>query len=389
LHTHPLRDRAAIVGIGATEFSRNIGRSEQQTVLDAIHNAANDAGIQASEIDGIFRVDIDSNAEPDLARSLGIKNLRSWASYWGGGAAACAPVGGAALAVAAGLCKTAVAIRSRNRGSGGRPWAKEGGAPRMTGPKAFEFPYGLFSPVAWIALAARSYMHRYGATSEQFARVAVMQRANAVHNPNALQRKPITVDDVLNSRMIADPMHLLDCCPEHDAAMAVIVTSTERARDLKQPPALVAGFAQGSNGRSGLHMSGIYSPDPHDWAGRYAAEDMYRMAGISAREIDAAMLYDMFTPVVLFGLETWGICKQGEAGPFVESGGIDWDGPLPVNTHGGSLSEVYLHGFNHVLEAVRLVRGTSTRQPKKTINHVLATAAPIAPTSAFILRRDS
>lgn len=243
---------------------------------------------------------------------------------------------GAAMAVATGQCDVAVAIRSRNRGSGGRPWSREGAAPRMTGAKAFEFPYGLFNPVGWIALQARSYMHRYGATPATFASVAVAQRANAVHNPNAFYRDPITVEDVLASRMIADPLHLLDCCPEMDAAMAVIVTSRERARDLQQKPVLIAGAVQGNNGRSNLHMSGVYSKDPLDYAAKYAAADLYKAAGITARDIDAAMLYDMFSPVVIFGLETWGFCNRGEGGAFVESGGIDFDGQLPVNTHGGS-----------------------------------------------------
>ena len=387
MSTHPLRDKTAVVGIGSTNFARNIGRTEHQTAIEAITKACADAGLKTSDIDGIFRVDMDPNIEPDLSRSLGIKNLRSFASYWGGGGATAAPVMGAAMAVATGQCDVAVAIRSRNRGSGGRPWSREGAAPRMTGSKAFEFPYGLFNPVAWIALQARSYMHRYGATPATFARVAVAQRANAVHNPNAFYRDPITVDDVLNSRMIADPLHLLDCCPEMDAAMAVIVTSRERARDLQQKPVLIAGAVQGNNGRSNLHMSGVYSKDPLDYAAKYAAVDLYKAAGITAKDIDAAMLYDMFSPVVIFGLETWGFCKQGEGGAFVESGGIDFDGPLPVNTHGGSLSEVYLHGFNHILEGVRQVRGTAARQLKKADN-ILCTAAPIAPTSAVIFRKD-
>ncbi|MGE0385357.1 MAG: lipid-transfer protein [Gammaproteobacteria bacterium] len=385
----PVRDRTAIVGIGSTEYAKNIGRTEQQTCIEAVHKAAADAGLSTRDIDGIFRVDMDPNIEPDLARALGIRNLRAWASYWGGGGAACAPVIGAALAVASGMANVAVAIRSRNRGSGGRPWARQGAALRIPGPGAFEFPYGVFSPVCWIALAARTYMHRHGATPATFARVAVAQRANAVYNPNAVYRTPITVEDVLASRMIADPLHLLDCCPEMDGAQAVIVTSRERARDLRQPPALLAGLAQGTNGRAALNMSGVYPSDPLDYAAPQAAADIYRMAGIGPRDIDCAMLYDMFSPVVLFGLETWGFCKRGEAGAFVESGGIDWNGALPVNTHGGSLSETYLHGFNHILEGVRQVRGTSTRQLSRTVNNVLVTAAPIAPTSAIILRRDA
>ena len=147
MSSHSLRDRSAIVGIGSTGFSRNIGRSEQQTVLEAVGKACADAGIKASEIDGIFRVEGDPNTEPDLARALGIKNLRAWSSIWGGGGAACGPIVHAAMAVATGMSEVALAIRARNRSSGGRPWAKAGKAPRLTGARAFEYPYGVFSPV--------------------------------------------------------------------------------------------------------------------------------------------------------------------------------------------------------------------------------------------------
>jgi acetyl-CoA acetyltransferase len=189
--------------------------------------------------------------------------------------------------------------------------------------------------------------------------------------------------------MIADPLHLLDCCPETDGACAVIVTSVERARDLKQPPVVIGGVAMGTNGRAGRRMAQIYEQDPYEFPAAHAAQDLYRMAGLGPSEIDVALLYDMFTPVVLWQLESWGFCKKGEAGPFVESGAIAVDGSLPVNTHGGSLSEAYLHGFNHVLEGVRQLRGTSHRKVSKPVNNVLVAAAPVVPTTAVLLRRDA
>jgi acetyl-CoA acetyltransferase len=380
-----IHDKTAIVGIGSTEFARNIGRSEQETALEAIRKALDDAGLRGSDVDAIFKVDIDSNDELDLARNLGIRNLRAWGGAGAGGGAACAPVVLAAHAIASGSASVAVAFRARNRGSGGRPWA--GTRMRVGGVSAFEIPSGLVSPVQQIALMARRYMHEFGATSEQFARVAVSQRANAVHNPQALFRDPVTVQDVLNSRLIADPLHLLDCCPEVDGACAVVMTTTERARDLKQEPALVAGVAQGTGPRH-YSMTQLYQEKPFVFPAAYAAKDLYAMAGMGPEDVDVAEVYDMFSPVVLYQLESYGFCKPGEAGAFVEAGGMDWpNGSLPVNTHGGSLSEAYIHGFNHVLEGVRQIRGTASCQVRDA-EVVLIAAAPIVSTSAILLRRD-
>jgi acetyl-CoA acetyltransferase len=230
-------------------------------------------------------------------------------------------------------------------------------------------------------------MLEFGATSEQFARVAVTQRANAGRNERAFFRDPITVEDVLSSRLIADPLHLLDCSLETDGACAVIVTSAERARDLKQAPAYISGVAQGM-GPQHYMMSGlIYKDDPFDLPPVYAARDVYAMAGIGPRDVDVALLYDVFSPMVLWQLEAYGFCRRGEAGPFVEEGRIDWpDGEVPVNTHGGSLSEAYVHGFNHVLEGVRQIRGTSTCQVANAAVALVAAAA-VVPTSALILRK--
>jgi acetyl-CoA acetyltransferase len=383
-----IRDRAAIAGIGTTEYARNIGRSELQTALEAIHEALDDAGLTPKDVDAIYKIETpgeESVSELDLARNLGVSNLRSWGGAGFGGGAGCAPVVMAATAIAAGTATTAVAFRSRNRGSGGRPWAKAG--TRIGGPNAFEMPYGLVSPVQQIAIVARRYMLEYGATSEQFARVAVAQRRHAGANPRAFFRDPITVEDVLASRMIADPLHLLDCSLETDGACAAIVTSAERARDLRQPPAIIAGVAQGMGPRHYMMSGLIHRDDPFDMPPLYAARDVYAMAGLGPQDIDVALFYDVFSPMVLWQLEAYGFCKRGEAGPFVEAGKIDAPhGELPVNTHGGSLSEAYIHGFNHVLEAVRQIRGTSTCQVPGA-NVALVGAAAVVPTSALILRR--
>jgi acetyl-CoA acetyltransferase len=256
---------------------------------------------------------------------------------------------------------------------------------RVRGLDAFELPYGLVSPVQQLAVLTRRYMHDYGATSEHFARVAVSQRRNAARNPRAFFRDLITLEDVLASRMIADPLHLLDCSLETDGACAVVVTTAERARDLRQRPAYIAGASQGMGPRQYM-MSGLaYRDDPFDMPSVYAARDVYAQAGIGPEDINVAEFYDVFSPMVLWQLEAYGFCKRGEAGPFVEDGRIDWPtGELPVNTHGGSLSEAYVHGFNHILEAVRQLRGTSSCQvPAATV--ALVAAAAVVPTSALIL----
>jgi acetyl-CoA acetyltransferase len=384
-----IRDRTSIAGIGTTEYARNIGRSELQTALEAAHEALDDAGLEAQDVDAIFKVETpgeDSVSELDLARNLGVPNLRAWGGAGYGGGAACAPVVMAATAIASGSASVAIAYRARNRGSGGRPWAKAGA--RAQGTYAFTLPYGLVSPVQEIATLARRYMHDYGATSEQFARVAVTQRRNAARNPRAFFRDPISVEDVLASRMIADPLHLLDCSLETDGACAVVVTTAERARELKQPPVYISGVAQGM-GPQHYMMSGlVYKDDPFDLPPVHAAKDVYAMAGVGPQNIDVALLYDVFSPMVLWQLEAYGFCKRGEAGPFVADGHIDWPGgDLPVNTHGGSLSEAYVHGFNHVLEGVRQLRGTSTCQVDGA-SVALVAAAAVVPTSALILRRD-
>ena len=379
-----MRDKTAIVGIGTTEYVKNIGRSELETALEAIRAALDDAGLTPKDVDAIFRFDDQADNELELARNLGVPNLRVWGAIGWGGGAACAPVVHAAMAIASGMASVAVAFRARNRGSGGRPWGRT--ATRVGRHAAFEIPYGLVSPVQQNAVMARRYLHDYGAKPDHFARVAVSQRQNATRNPRALFRDPITVEEVLSSRMIADPLHLFDCCLETDGACAVVVTSADRARDLRQPPAYISGAAQGMGPRHYM-MTPFYQDDPFDLPNVYAARDVYAMAGVGPEDIDVALLYDVFSPLVLWQLEAYGFCGRGEAGPFVEEGRIDWPGgDIPVNTHGGSLSEAYVHGVNHILEAVRQLRGTSTCQVSDA-SVALVAGAPVVPTSVLILHR--
>ncbi len=381
-----IRDKAAIVGIGQTEYVRRIGRSERETAHEASRAALADAGLSARDVDGIYYVEGQSGQATDLARRLGVPNLRSWAAASGGGGAACAPVVHAAMAIASGVCEVAIAYRARNRGAvGGRPWAKTSSL--VGGQAAFENPHGFVNPVHMQAFMARRYLFETGAPEETFARIAVAQRRYASHNPVAYFRDPITIEDVLGSRMIADPLHLLECCPENDGACAVVVTTAERARDCPHTPAWVSGVAQGVGPRH-VPMTNFYNKsDPWDWPGAYAARDIYAMAGLGPGDVDVFQLYDMFAPVVVYGLEAFGFCKFGEGGSFVAEGHTQTvSATIPTNTGGGSLSEAYIHGFNHILEGVRQLRGTAANQvPGAEVS--LVAAAPVVPTSAILLTR--
>jgi acetyl-CoA acetyltransferase len=300
------------------------------------------------------------------------------------GGAACATVLHAAMAVATGVADVVVCYRAFNERSGRRfgqptPPATQ----RVDG--SWHHPFGLSTPAGWVAMAAQRYQHQYGATSEDFGRVTVADRRHAATNPNAwFYERPITLDDHQNSRWIVEPLRLLDCCQESDGGVAVVVTSVERARDLAHPPAIIEAAAQGSAADQYV-MTSYYRSD---LAGLpemgVVGDQLWEMAGLSPRDIQTAMLYDHFTPFVLMQLEELGFCERGEARGFVADGGIEIDGHLPVNTHGGQLGEAYIHGMNGIAEGVRQVRGTSVNQVSN-VEHVLVTAGTGVPTSGLIL----
>jgi acetyl-CoA acetyltransferase len=243
---------------------------------------------------------------------------------------------------------------------------------------------GLGTPAATVAMQARRYMHEYGATSEDFGRVAVADRRHAATNPNAFfHGKPITLEDHQASRMIVDPLHLLDCCQESDGAVALVVVSADRAKDLPQRPALVTAAAQGS-GRDQFVMTSYYRDDIGIPEMGVVGRELWRQSGLEPEDIRTAVLYDHFTPYVLMQLEELGFCKPGEAKDFIADGAIEIGGRLPLNTHGGQLGEAYIHGMNGIAEAVRQLRGTSVN-PVDDVEHVLVTAGTGVPTSGLIL----
>jgi acetyl-CoA acetyltransferase len=255
------------------------------------------------------------------------------------------------------------------------------------GDRQFYIPFGLVRPVDQIAMLAARHMHEFGTTSEQFGAVAVACRKHAARNPAAMMRDPITLEDHQASRMISEPLRKLDCCLETDGALAVVVTSAERARNLRQRPVAILAASQGS-GPEHVVMANYHGERFLETPSLHAARDVFARAGVTPGDIDCAQFYDAFTPLITMSLEEYGFCKPGEGGPFSEKGRLEWpDGVLPCNTSGGGLSEAYVHGFNLILEGVRQMRGESTCQVQAA-ELCLVTSGGGVPTSAAILARD-
>lgn len=383
-----LANKAAIVGIGATEFSKNSGRSELRLAVEAITAALEDAGIDRSEVDGLCTYTMDNNPEIEIFRNIGGKELKFFSRIHYGGGAACAPVMQAAMAVATGVAEVVVCYRAMNERSQYRFGTGYAPEPMPTAESAhygYYVPFGLMSPASWVAMAARRYMHETGATSEDFGRVAMACRRHAATNPKAwFYNQPITLEDHQASRWIVEPLHLLDCCQESDGAQALVVTTAERAKSLRQTPAIIRAAAQGAADDQQM-MTSYYRPDISRLSEMdLVAQQMYAQAGIGPDDIRTAVLYDHFSPFVLPQIEAFGFAKKGQAKDFIREEGIEIGGRLPVNTNGGQLGEAYIHGMNGIAEGVRQVRGTSVNQAPGD-GLVLVTAGTGVPTSGLIL----
>jgi acetyl-CoA acetyltransferase len=382
----------AIAGIGATEFSKDSGRSELRLAAEAVRSALDDAGLRPADVNGLVTFTMDSNAEVAVARELGIGELTFFSQIGYGGGAACATVHQAAMAVATGAADVVVCYRALNERSGRRFGQVAVGAvaaPTSSGiDNGWHYPMGLSTPAATVALAAQRYMHVYGATSADFGAVAVADRKHAATNPNAwFYGKPITLAEHQASRWIAEPLRLLDCCQESDGAVAIVVTSLDRARDLRADPAVILAAAQGA-GPDQFTMTSYYRDELTGLPEMgVVARQLWQHAGTVPGEIRTAVLYDHFTPYVLMQLEELGFCPRGEARHFIADGAIELGGRLPLNTHGGQLGEAYIHGMNGIAEAVRQVRGTSVSQVPGDAP-VLVTAGTGVPTSGLILGAD-
>lgn len=359
-----LSDRCAIVGIGNTAYTRGTDRSTVELHLEASLRALDDAGLTTDDVDGVMPSSTAGRCAEDFVMNLGLRNLRFSATVHMGGASLISSIQDACMAITTGVASCVLIPAGRRGYSGERvSTGMSVASPVMEATREFEYPFGNHAAVQWFAQAAQRHMHQYGTTSEQLGHVAVNSRANANLNPQALMHgRPMTLDDHQNSRMISSPFRLLDCSLESDGAGAIVVTSVERARDLRQIPVLVGGVAEAHAYPS---TSLTQKPDMARVPSlAVAAERALGMAGITVDDLDLLQVHEGFTWYVLAALEAIGVVGPGEGGPFVEEGNIRLDGRLPVNTNGGALSEGHVSGMNHILEGVRQLRGSveSARQ---------------------------
>ena len=388
------RDKCAVAGIGQTEFSRDSGRSVLSLATEASLKAIADAGLTPADIDGIVRCDYDTVTPYTLAASLGATNMRYWADTGPGGVAPCMMMGLAVGALMSGQAKAVLAFRSLN----GRSEMRLGGRGRKVAPEAvggfgtydeFYVPYGLQTAGQTFALIARRYMIEFGATSEQLGAVALACREHANRTPHAMMAdRPMTLADYMASPMVSSPLRLFDFCLESDGACAVVITLAERARDLPRPPVLIRAVAGGvpRDHRPGMMFPAVSRHDPTELGGRQAGTELWRRAGVGPAEVDVAQLYDCFTISVILQLEAFGFCKKGEGAAFAASGALKKGGRLPINTGGGHMSEGYVHGMNHIVQAVRQLRGEADMQIDGA-ELCLCTGGPLPVGSSVLFRK--
>ncbi|MBI4321201.1 MAG: acetyl-CoA acetyltransferase [Chloroflexi bacterium] len=382
-----LRDKYAIAGIGYTRYSSNSGTTVLALALEACRNAIDDACIDPGEVDGIVSYHFgDSVPGIAVATGLGLPAARYAVEFSSGGNAANLVVQTAAMAIEAGMARNVLCYRAMNGRSGYRLGGSRDVSAR--GITQYSAPYGWITYPQAMAMWCRRHMIKYGTTSEQLGAVAVTCRTNASLNERAMMRQPITIDDHQRSRMIVEPFRLLDICLESDGACAILVTPSERARDLRHRPVYIMGAAYGGGPNQGDDLfDAIRWPEhAHNYA-KYIAGDLWESAGVTPRDVDVAEIYDCFTYSVIMQLEGFGFCAEGEGGAFVQNGRIGLDGELPINTHGGLLSEAYIHGLNHVVEAVEQLRGNAGERQVKDAEIALTTAGAMTVGSALVLRR--
>ncbi|MGE3646639.1 MAG: thiolase family protein [Beijerinckiaceae bacterium] len=353
-----LRDVCAIAGTATSRLGRVPGVSSLDLLVEAIRNALDDAGLHASDVDGVICRGPDESYSHHqmVAERLGI-NARFSTTLTNGGASQILSVALAVMAVRFGMARTVVCGFGRDTWS--RTHANEAvrlrneTRPASLLPKEFGPEYGYFGATAAHAFGATRHMHLFGTTREHFAEIACAFREHALRNPEAQMKKPLTQEDYFAGRMIVAPFGIYDCSLRSDAAGAVIVTSTERARDLRQPPVLIKGFGTFNNTRGWFADDNMVHT-----AARQSGEAAYRMAGLGPQDVDTAQIYDCFTYMVLTQLEDYGFCKKGEGGDFVASGALRLGGALPCNTSGGQLSESHAEGMLQIVEGVRQMRHT-------------------------------
>jgi acetyl-CoA acetyltransferase len=379
--------QAAIAGVGYTAFSKKSGRSVLSLATEAARAAADDAGLPRPEVDGVVSFSILNDSVPSeaVATTLALPGLRYVMDFQQGGQSPCFMVQQAAMAVAQGYAENVLVFRALN----GRSGVRVGSASLAGGAGQFRYPIGYGAYLMYIAMWARRYMHETGATTEDLASVAIAQRAYAIRNERAILRRPLDLESYLNSPMVADPFRAADCTSEVDGACAVLVTSADRARTLRHPPALIASAAYRAGPRPGLDIGDqlMYGDYTRNFTG-LLRDELFGKAGLQPSDVDFAEIYDCFTSTVLFGLEGLGLCERGAAGAFVRSGATGQHGALPVNTNGGLLAEGYLHGMNTVAEAVLQLQGRGGDRQVPRHEVAVVTSGALVDGSALVLTAD-
>ncbi len=347
---HPMRDKIAVAGVGASPQGKFPGATPITLATTAFKRALDDCGLKKEQIDGILTMPGTTSPEGALnylrfGEAVGINPRYTGSKNMGGGTAG-ALLHEAAMAVHCGFANYVACVFGDTAATGGNKFNRASGWGDSWG------IWGFMAAAANSAITASRHMALYGTTSRQLGEIAVACRRHASMNPEAVMRTPITIEDHQASRFIVEPLHLLDCCLISDGAVCVIVTSAERAKDLRQPLVTIAGMGQAYTTENMEREDWWYVPHQ-----KMAVADAYAMAGVGPRDIDVAQLYDNFTSSVLVWFEHAGFCKVGEAGSFVEGGRIQLGGELPINTAGGNLSESYMEGWLHLVEGVRQMRG--------------------------------
>ena len=383
-----IRNKAAIAGIGQTEFSKDSGRSTLHMALESILEALADAGLEPKDVDGVVKMGANDDVfEIDLLRSLNLPNLRFFNEVPHGGGAACGTIAGATAAIVSGMADVVITFRSLNERSE-RRFGESSAGGGMTHWRQYTLPHGLVTPAQWVAIFGQRYLHEYGYDTTELGHVSVLTRKHAATNPHAMMyERPITLEDHQNSRWIAEPLRLLDCCLDTDGACAAIVVSAEKAKQLKSTPAYIAAAAQGTGSRAEMMTSYQRESLARLEESEATAAVIYPLAELEPKDIDVAEIYDPFTPMVLMQLEAYGFAERGKSPELFRDGKLELDGETPMNTHGGHLGEGYLHGFGHIVEGVRQIRGTAVNQIAN-VKVCLVTSGVGVPTSAIILSKE-
>ncbi len=386
-----LKDKAAIVGIGETDYVRGAGRTEVDQMVEAARKAIADAGLTRDDIDGLMPPPVLTYTE-ELAANLGIQELK-WASVVAmGGATSTAMLQNAAMAVASGIAKNVVVVLGWNGYSALRP--KPGVPPgRINGPFAFEnilqdfyAPFGVTLPVQFYGWLATRHEYVYGDQTEAKAAIAMAFRSNAQLNPKAITRgRPLSLEEYMSSRIISSPFRLYDCCVETDGACALVITSAERAKDMPHRPVYISGVAEGHPypaddipSREDMLKVGIHS----------AAPRAFEMADIKVTDADFIQIYDCFTNIVVMQMEALGLCEPGGVADFVKDGALEVGGKCPINTHGGLHSQAHVWGMNHLIEATKQLRGDAGEAQVKNAEVGIITGwGDLGDGSVAVLRR--